>query len=759
MSSRAQRGIWAGGLFALALTGCGADTPPERVHDLTAAFPLAEVRAETGRIDFGTPAARPHLLAGWHGNERGRGGETFVWGRGAVSTLAFHLVAPRDLVATLRAAPLAGSPPRRVRVLVNGRPAATLALAPGLHDASFALPRRLLRAGENRLAFRSAPAARAAGGAGGRRDRRRLAIAWHDLRLRPLAAPAPPRAEPAARALFLPWGTEVAYVFDLAGEARLAFERVEVAGGRGWLSVAAQEEGGVEREVARSDAVQRGHALPLPGEGGRLLRVVLRALPGDGAPGGGLRLFAPELRVAAESGTTELAGPTAATSSSPAPTLAANRISSLPSSPRPPDLFVYLIDALRADRLGAYGGRRGLTPRIDAFAASALLCERAVAQAPWTRPAVATVFTGLGPLRHGVTTLDDRLPEAAVTLAERLRAAGYRTAAFSTNAHLAEATGFAQGFDLFAELPRQTGAEEVGRRALAWLDAQPPGAPVFVYLHALEPHAPYTPPADLRARFAPGVRPRAGTRAGVEAAYAARGAERARRVADLERLYDAEVAAADGAFGALLDALAARRRLDGALVALLADHGEAFDERGALGHAHDLHAETLRIPLIVKVPRQRAGRRLAVLAQQLDVVPTLLATAGLGPAPELPGADLARLADDLARLAAAGDDTPWRERPAFSHLSYEGRRGIAVTAGGWKLIQPLPVAAGRRPRLFDVEADPGERRDLADANPVRRSWLAALARGELLAARGGLRPERAAMDEETRRALAALGYL
>ena len=401
----------------------------------------------------------------------------------------------------------------------------------------------------------------------------------------------------------------------------------------------------------------------------------------------------------------------------------------------------------------------GSTPRIDAFAAAALLCERAVAQAPWTRPAVATVFTGLGPLRHGVTTLADRLPAAAVTLAERLRAAGYRTAAFSTNAHLGEATGFAQGFDLFAELPRETTAEEVGRRALAWLDAQPPGAPVFVYLHILEPHAPYTPPADLRARFAPGVRPRAGTRAGVAAAYAARGAERARRVADLERLYDAEVAAADRAFGALLDGLAARRKLDGALVALLADHGEAFDERGALGHAHDLHAETLRIPLIVKLPRQRTGKRLAVLAQQLDVAPTLLAAAGLGTAPELPGTDLARLANDLARLAAASDAAPWRERPTFSHLSYEGRRGIAVTAGAWKLIQPLPVAAGRRPRLYDLEADPGERRDLADANPVRRAWLAALARGELLAARGGLRPERAAMDEETRRALAALGYL
>ena len=738
-------------LVVLLLAGCGTDGP-ERVHDLITAFPLAEVRAETGRIDFGTPAARPHLLAGWHGNERGRGGETFVWGRGAVATLAFHLVAPRDLVATLRAAPLdsPGASPRAVAVFANGHPAAVLRLAPGLRDYELRLPSRLLRAGENRLVFHSAPPTRTAGT---RRDARRLAVAFHDLRLRPLPVrTAVPRVEPAARALFLPWGTEVAYAFDLAGDARLAFERVEVTGGRGSLNVAAQEEGGVERELARSGATARKHALPLPGEGKRLLQVVLRAAPGDGSPGGGLRLFAPELRTAAESGTTEPAGPTAAMPSSPAPTLAANRISSLPSSSRPPDLFIYLIDALRADRLGAYGGRRGLTPRIDAFAAAALLCERAVAQAPWTRPAVATVFTGLGPLRHGVTTLDDRLPDAAVTLAERLRAAGYRTAAFSTNAHLGEATGFAQGFDLFAELPRETTAEEVGRRALAWLDAQTPGAPVFVYLHALEPHAPYTPPADLRARFAPGVRPRAGTRAGVEAAYAARGAERARRVADLERLYDAEVAAADRAFGALLDALAARRRLDGALVALLADHGEAFDERGALGHAHDLHAETLRIPLIVKLPRQRKGKRLAAPAQQLDIAPTLLTAAGLGAPPELPGAD-------LARLAAAGDSALWRERPAFSHLSYEGRRGIAVTAGAWKLIQPLPVAAGRRPRLYDLGADPGERRDLADANPVRRAWLSALARGELLAARGGLRPERAAMDEETRRALAALGYL
>ncbi len=789
--AQAARGALAALLAAAALAGCGGGAPEGgREHDLAAAFPVAEVRREAGRIDFGTPAAREHLRDGWHGNERRPGGETLVWSRGTASTLAFFLAAPRVLRAELRCAPAADAAGREqaVSVEVNGERAGELALSPGLRTYSIELPVSLLRAGENRLTFRYRHVV--ALRPGGRERRRGLAVAWHDLRLLPLPVlAAAPRAEPERRSLMVPWGSEVAYVLDLDGEARLEVERVETVGrwaGR-LVVVAKEEEDQVGRELvavapgARGlwgwvGGTRQGARVELRGEGRRLVRVALRAV-GDGATpaDGGLRLVAPKLRVGAAArdplpavgllvGVANFATPPGPPPPSSLPDLFSPASSTTAATAPRPNVLIYLIDALRTDRLGCYGNPRGLTPHLDAFAARALLFERAVAQAPWTRPAVASLFTGLGPLRHGVRTLNDRLPAAAETLAERLQAAGWRTAAFSTNAHVTRETGFDQGFDHFDFSPEEPESEALNRRFLAWLDGAASsgravgaagagagaGAPFLAYLHALDPHAPYTPPADLRARFAPGVRPRAGTRFGVRRAYAARGPARARMVADMAQLYDAEVAANDRAFGALLDALARRGLLDSTLVVLLADHGEEFDEHGALGHGNNLHEETVRIPLLLRLPGQARGRRFRGVAQQIDVLPTVLAQAGLAAPAALPGADLVR----IARGAAAG------ERPAISHLTYSDRAALSVVLGAWKLIQPLSPASGTAPRLYDLSADPRETTDLAARNPVRAAHLAAFLRAERLAARGGgFAAERATLDEESRRALEALGYL
>lgn len=705
------------------------------------------MRQEVGRIDFGTAAARRQLRDGWYDNERGRGGETFVWGRGEASSLDIFLAARRPVRADLRCAPAPGLPgPQVVTVEVNGRRAAELTLSPTLRPYSIGLSAELLHAGDNRLTFRyrfTTPRRRA-----GTEDRRRLAVAFHDLRLVPLPGrSAAPRADATARTLVLPWGTEVAYVLDLAGAARLAVGGVERVGrGVGGLVAAAQEEDQVEKELGRFAGDSAGiEPVGLPGSGRRLVRLALRAVPepGSGHLAGGLRIRAPAL-LAPE----DAADPLPALALDPR---AAQGAGSTPAPPpHRPNVLVYLIDALRPDRLGCYGSRRGLSPRIDAFAAGALVFEQAVAQATWTRPAVASVMTGLTPLQHGVRTLDDRLPAAAATLAERLRAAGYATAAFSTNAHVTAETGFAQGFAHFDYEPEDTGSVALNRRVLAWLDGarvRPGGPPFFAYVHALDPHAPYDPPPDLRQRIASGLPPEAGSHEAVVRAYGARGAERARRVADLVRLYDGEVAANDRSFGALLDALAARRLLDGTVVILLADHGEEFDEHRALGHANNLYSETLRIPLIVRLPDETRGRRVRRLAQQIDIFPTVLAQAGLTLPRRLAGID----------LTAA---PPAGERPAFSHLSYSDRAGASVVLGDWKLIQPLTPAFGRRAQLF--RRDGGvwrETVDLAGRSPVRAAHLAAFLRAERLAARRGLAAERAVVDPAARRALEALGYL
>lgn len=505
--------------------------------------------------------------------------------------------------------------------------------------------------------------------------------------------------------LFLPPGTEAVYYLDLPGESELS-----LAGVAGSLTVEVQQEGEAERNLGPVGA----GTVELPGKGRHLLRLALRA--GQGA----VRLARP--RVVSESRRSE---PVA-----------------VPEEERPrPNVVVYLVDTLRADRLGCYGHPKPTSPHLDRFAEGATLFENAVAQAPWTRPSVASVLTGLGPLSHGVRTLEDRLPDAADTLAERLRAAGYRTAAFSTNAHVGEDTGLAQGFDDFLFLPQEDSAA-VGRRVAAWLD-QRREEPFFLYVHTLDPHSPYTPPPDLRRRFAPGARPEAGSLEHVRRIYAVRGRRRAARIAEVDPLYDAEVAANDRSFGALLSALRERKLFDGSLIVFVSDHGEALGERGAFGHAQSLYAEELDVPLVVKRPGQTRGERISRLAQHVDLLPTVLAAAGLPPASGLPGRDL---------FGPPGE----REPAAFSHLSYRGREGMSVVAGGWKRIEPWSRKLGRRPMLYR-KGD--ESLDLAARNPVRNGFLGSLLRAEMLRGRQGLRPEPADMDEEARRQLEALGYL
>jgi arylsulfatase A-like enzyme len=724
----------------LCLLACSPE-PQTRVtvHDLAALLPVAEAHREVGAIDFGSAVAREHLASGWHRNERGKDGASFVWSRGAASEVRFFLAAPRALRAELRGAPIPTEDgrPQSMRVELNGRPLGTVELSPGMRVYIIALPRAAQVAGMNRLTFRyrvvSAPHPD--------NGRRQLALQVDLLRFRPAHQPgaAPPRSGKGA--LVLPFGTEVVYDLHLPGAADLALPRIAAEGsgtdGRlGHLVIEAREEGG-SPEVHELAPGSSARSVELPGSGPRLLRLTLRAVapsPGDGGGYGGLALWAPVVRAARPQGERR---------AEPGPR---------PWSGRP-NVILYLVDTLRADRLGCYGAVKPVSPAIDGFAGGATLFERAVAQSSWTRPSVTSVLTGLGPLAHGVKTLDDRLSDAAVTLPELLRAAGYRTAAFSTNPHVSAATGLAQGFDHFELLTGDPSSAAVNRRVLGWL-AGPSGnaenadkaSPFFLYIHTIDPHAPYEPPFELLQRFAPGVLPDAGSVEEIRRAYLARGEERSRRMAQLSALYDAEVAANDRSFGELLAELRRRGLYDDALIVFAADHGEELGEHGDLGHGQNLYGQTLDVPLIVKWPRQTRGGRVPHLAQQLDLLPTLMSAAGLRPPPGLPGADLFTLGPG---------------RRAFSHLSYEGRDGMSLTEGDWKLILPLSRKFGLGPELYRRGDDRGERVNRAASDDVRAGWLRAQIRLELLRSRaaGEAPAPRAEIDEETRKALEALGYL
>lgn len=540
--------------------------------------------------------------------------------------------------------------------------------------------------------------------------------------------PAGERPRQGRSSIFLPFGAQVDYFLEVPDKSELLLTGLSVRGAAaGRLAVFAQEDGESARLLGSFESGARETAIKLPGEGRRLLRLALRAdaARGQRPAAGGLRIARPVVVAPAKS----TAGTVRPEPSSPPP-------------PRRPNVIVYLVDTLRADRLGCYGYAKPVSPQLDRFARQATLFETTIAQASWTRPSVASVLTGLGPLAHGVKELEDRLPAKAETLAERLHAAGYRTAAFSTNWHVAAATGFDQGFDDFRFFPKEPDSSTVNRKVLEWIDGQRGTEPFFLYIHALDPHAPYTPPPDLRQRFAAGVRPEAGTLETLKEIYRVRRARRKELIAELSPLYDAEVAANDRSFGALLNALRDRKMFDESLVVFVSDHGEELGDHMAIGHARTLYAEVLNIPLVIKRPFQTRGERVDRIAQHLDLVPTILAAAGLPVPASLPGADLF-------------GPTP-ESRMAFAHLSYNSRRGMAVVHDGWKWIEPWSRKFAKAPALY---RGGDEYADLSARYPVRSGFLASLVRAEALRGGSGLRAEEAKLDEEMLRGLEALGYL
>jgi choline-sulfatase len=572
-------------------------------------------------------------------------------------------------------------------------------------------------------------------------------VAWDWIRLGGSAATAAaaPRAT-GARQLAVPLGAQIDYYLDLSPGSAFAGQRLRATGGRATLEVSFAADGGEELQLARLAPRDAPWSVSLPVAAAVRGRLSLRTVEdGDGPASGELVIDRPAILGPAA---TPASGPgrLAAAGVGAAPAGAPRAVDRGDEAERRPHIVLYLVDTLRADRLGAYGGRRGLSPRLDAFAARATLYENAVAQSSWTKASVASIFTGLGPRQHGVNEVDDGLPPDLPLLAERLRAAGYRTAGFAANAYLDEASGFQRGFaDFTLVADGDNLSDEVHRRVVAWLDREGSGAPLFLYVHTIDPHAPYAPPPEYRRRFAPEAR-----RAAIGSVHFLRRlAARtlpltAATLADLEALYDAEVAFNDHHFGLLLDELRRRGLYDDALIAFLSDHGEEFHEHGLIGHGAGLYREVLQVPLVVKRPRQAAGERVSQPAQHVDLLPTLLAAAALEVPAGLPGADLA---------------APVPERAILSYLRYDGREGASVLFDGWHSIMPLNRRFGERSELFDWRADRREGTDLGAARPVPAGYLRSLLRRELLAPVGPLRPTRLRFDAEERRRLRALGYL
>jgi arylsulfatase A-like enzyme len=387
---------------------------------------------------------------------------------------------------------------------------------------------------------------------------------------------------------------------------------------------------------------------------------------------------------------------------------------------RPRHVILLTVDTLRADALGPVSGGPSDTPNIDALATDSVVFDNARSPAPWTKPAVVSILTGLSPVVHEIMRGPTLVPDELATLPEFLQGAGYRTGAVGENPFLHARYNFDQGFDRYRMFPKMLGRSFGGRLvrylgmafpstsdltdiAIEWIDANADD-PFFLWLHYFDPHPPYAPPAAYLTRSGPpSIGNSFGDTSGVRAgAVNLDGAERDW----VEELYLAEVQYVDDNVGRFLDHLRESGVYDDSLIIFSSDHGEEFWEHGGFEHGHSLYDEVIKVPLMIKLPGQReTGSRRAHVSTE-SIMPTIL--------------DLLELEAEDAAFSAASLAWAWepdRAEPMTPVIStglryFEDR--IAVIFRDMKQIHWL---VSGRDQLFDLDQDPGETSSIADANP------------------------------------------
>jgi arylsulfatase A-like enzyme len=660
-------------------------------------------------IEFGSPRALPHLSEeGWSHGETARDGNTFRWASEEEAVFTFTSDYAGRHMAWIECEPFRfeGSPSQWIRLSVNGEELTEIELRPARERYPVELP---LREGQNEIAMRF----RYAGDPNrSSADRRRLAVAFYRFDILPEGeAPVARSLGPFAwvdDGLLLPAGGSVTLYADIPGEAQL---RLTSSNGVD-IVVRSQRSTLVEETLAGEDVWQRDLRANGPVE------IVLSSASGT--------VIRPELFV---------------------------RESNPPrSEPNAVDANIVLIvlDGANALRMGLYGHDKNTTPAIDALGETSVVFDNAVSQAVYTIASIGSVLTGQYPERHQSVSFADRLRDDVVTFPGLLAERGYRTAGFSGNAVASKLFGLDKGYQEYFQIWEQVDYTGHGDSVLAtfrkWLD-DVGDERFFAYVHFREPHFPYNPKAPFDTRFAPAEPFPEGMADAkvVEALNAGVAAGEPLDTATLARvhgLYEGNLAYVDDLVGNLLRQLDEHGRGDNTIVILTADHGEALFEHDFLGHNTQLYEESIRVPLIMKIPGA-APRRVENVVELVDLAPTILELAGIH-------------ATDMQGKSLLGP--PAADRIAYSRTVWKRPRYSARTKNH-KLI--WDSRTGKK-ELYNLSADPKETTDLSEEDPFTKGYLEQKL-FTWLRAQEHLRantppPEGVDMTEEERRRLESLGY-
>jgi arylsulfatase A-like enzyme len=462
----------------------------------------------------------------------------------------------------------------------------------------------------------------------------------------------------------------------------------------------------------------------------------------------------------------------------------------------PPDIILVSIDSLRFDHLGCYGYEKPTSPNIDRIAKEGVRCASAVSTTSWTLPAHAALLTGLFDSTHGLVDNGLRLTEERPTLAAVLRGNGYQTGGFFGGPYLDPGFGFGHGFmhyeSCMSPLPNDsTGRESTaapdssshpssttssgsaassdalptradlershsditGSRTLEavtrWLGREVDQRPLFLFVHLWDVHYDYNPPREYVETFDPGY---AGA---LDASNLMKNpavnAHMAPRDFDhLVALYDGEIRFTDDILGRILSVVEKRGRMSNTLLVITADHGEEFFEHGGKGHQRTLFDEVVRVPLIVRWPGHlEAGRVVGEEVRLVDLMPTILASAGITKQPIMQGRDI------LALLR--GEKLP--AAPALCELMVDDNDVHALRTNAFKVIDYLPVNTTQG---YDLVMDPRELRPIPDTvarvQAAKGDLERALEGCAALRKKIGESVQPAAAGEDVRRRIRGLGY-
>lgn len=407
-----------------------------------------------------------------------------------------------------------------------------------------------------------------------------------------------------------------------------------------------------------------------------------------------------------------------------------------PATPPDLDVVVYVIDTLRADRLGLHGYSRPTSPFLEQLAAESVVFENAAAPAPWTLPSITSLLTSTFPCEHGVNHKGVRVSQSLRTLGERMQEAGFRTVSLFANQYAGPVSGLERGHDRWRHMDMEE--RQHPQRLVQEVLAETGGAPLYLYVHTLEPHDPYRAPrrlvemfgevseqrrqeinrlhftyrrltnVDFREKRPVGTTDNTGEQEEALAALAS-------AAADIDVLYDACVRQADENLRRVVETLRRSGRWDRTLLVVLSDHGEELGERGGFQHDQSLYEELVHVPLVVRFPGgEHGGRRVEEPVTLLDVLPTILAVAGRP--------DLARPARgrSLVPVAAGGGGGPTDLQVVSVRVNEQkhfrpwhdarGDRNVAVRRGPLKGVWNVDL---RTFELYDTHRDPGETVELS----------------------------------------------